>query len=67
LATPEYRKALQQIAHLYFGFPAAKIEGSNPMGDLMASLFGGGGASTIAEWKLVDPLVAVMSEAAGLD
>lgn len=38
---------------------------ANPMGDLMASLFGGG--PTSEEWKLVDPVASSMNEAAGLD
>jgi golgi to ER traffic protein 4 len=66
LATPEYRKALHQIAHLYFGFPPVKTENLNPMGDLMASLFGGSG-TTVSEWKLVDPVAESIGESVGLD
>ncbi|KAJ3805416.1 hypothetical protein EV368DRAFT_65863 [Lentinula lateritia] len=41
LAQPEVRRALQDIATLYFAIPPPRNQAGNPLGDMMSSLFGG--------------------------
>ncbi|KAG6833109.1 hypothetical protein H0H87_011217 [Tephrocybe sp. NHM501043] len=41
LTLPDVRDALNEIAHLYFAIPNPRAQPSNPMGDIMSSLFGG--------------------------
>ncbi|KAJ3827218.1 hypothetical protein F5878DRAFT_440915 [Lentinula raphanica] len=41
LSHPEVRKALQDIATLYFAIPPPRNQAGNPLGDMMSSLFGG--------------------------
>ncbi|KAK0222830.1 hypothetical protein EDD85DRAFT_859875 [Armillaria nabsnona] len=41
LAQPEVRKALNELATLYFAIPPPRNQAANPFGDMMSSLFGG--------------------------
>ncbi|TFK45376.1 hypothetical protein OE88DRAFT_1715404 [Heliocybe sulcata] len=41
LADPGVRAALHDIATLYFAIPPPRTQAANPLGDVMASLFGG--------------------------
>ncbi|KIK58047.1 hypothetical protein GYMLUDRAFT_246414 [Collybiopsis luxurians FD-317 M1] len=41
LAQPEIRKALYDIATLYFAIPPPRNQAANPFGDMLSSLFGG--------------------------
>ena len=47
-ASPEVRKVLNEIAHLYFALPIPKLQGANPLGEMLSSMFGGipGGSQT---------------------
>jgi len=42
LATPEVRKALQEVSQLYFAIPPPRSQPANPFGDMFSSLFAGG-------------------------
>ncbi|KXN87212.1 Golgi to ER traffic protein 4, partial [Leucoagaricus sp. SymC.cos] len=41
LAAPEVRKALNEVAILYFAIPPPRTQAVNPFGDMFSSLFGG--------------------------
>jgi len=41
LASPEVRRALNELATLYFAIPPPRNQGANPLGDMLSSLFGG--------------------------
>jgi hypothetical protein len=68
LAHPETRKALNDIASLYFGFPPPKAQNANPFGDILSSMLGGGGGGSGSQPPkrvLAPPLPSVVS--GGLD
>ncbi|KAF8736697.1 hypothetical protein AX14_014107 [Amanita brunnescens Koide BX004] len=48
LALPEVRKVLHEIGTLYFALPQPRGQPANPFGDMLSSLFGGGGSGTAA-------------------
>ncbi|KZS92031.1 cytoplasmic protein [Sistotremastrum niveocremeum HHB9708] len=56
LTHPEVRRTLQELASLYFALPLPRAQPANPLGDMMAGLFGGmpgGGAEP--QRKLAPP------------
>ncbi|KAK7461880.1 hypothetical protein VKT23_008314 [Stygiomarasmius scandens] len=55
LTQPEVRKALQDIATLYFAIPPPRSQPTNPFGDMMSSLFGGGAAGGAAPRRVLSP------------
>ncbi|KAF9072628.1 cytoplasmic protein [Rhodocollybia butyracea] len=58
VAQPEVRKALQDIATLYFAIPPPRNQASNPLGDMMSSLFGGPAAAPPAR-RVLTPATPV--------
>jgi len=48
LSLPEIRKVLHEIGTLYFALPQPRGQPANPFGDMLSSLFGGGGTGTSA-------------------
>ncbi|KIL65689.1 hypothetical protein M378DRAFT_10575 [Amanita muscaria Koide BX008] len=43
LTLPDVRRALHEIGTLYFAIPPPRGQAANPFGDMLSSLFGGGG------------------------
>ncbi|TFK33458.1 hypothetical protein BDQ12DRAFT_691132 [Crucibulum laeve] len=41
LSTPEVRRALNELATLYFAIPQPRNQAANPFGDILSSMFGG--------------------------
>jgi golgi to ER traffic protein 4 len=41
LATKEVRSVLNELAELYFAIPRPKAQNANPLGDMLAGMFGG--------------------------
>ncbi|KAJ8072065.1 hypothetical protein PM082_015623 [Marasmius tenuissimus] len=66
LATPEMRKALNEVATLYFAIPPPRGQQGNPFGDMLSSILGGGapGGGQPARRVLSPPPAAITS---GLD
>lgn len=54
---------LNELATLYFGFPPPRGQAANPLGDIMSSLFGGGGPTSAAGPRVLTPA----PQSAGLD
>jgi hypothetical protein len=42
MATPEVKKALQEVSELYFAISPPRTQQANPLGDMLSSLFAGG-------------------------
>ncbi|KAG6864867.1 hypothetical protein C0991_006721 [Blastosporella zonata] len=55
LTLPDVRAALNEIANLYFAIPLPQSQSANPMGDIMASLFGGPPREQPTARKLLSP------------
>ncbi|KAK1221953.1 hypothetical protein PQX77_015243 [Marasmius sp. AFHP31] len=66
LATPEMRRALNEVATLYFAIPPPRGQQGNPFGDMLSSILGGGapGGGQPARRVLSPPPAAITS---GLD
>ncbi|KAF8512503.1 hypothetical protein JB92DRAFT_3083319 [Gautieria morchelliformis] len=45
MASPPMRKALSELAHLYFSIPLPRGQAANPLQDMLSSLFGGAGSA----------------------
>ncbi|KAK7037761.1 hypothetical protein VNI00_010722 [Paramarasmius palmivorus] len=65
LALPEVRKALNDIAFLFFAIPPPRNQAANPFGDMLSSLLGGGApGSGQSTRRVLSPPPAITS---GLD
>ncbi|KAF7773509.1 hypothetical protein Agabi119p4_5676 [Agaricus bisporus var. burnettii] len=64
LAAPEVRKALNEVATLYFAIPPPRTQAANPLGGMLSSLFGAPGAAQ-PERRILQPASA--SASPGLD
>ncbi|SJK99533.1 uncharacterized protein ARMOST_02838 [Armillaria ostoyae] len=53
LAQPEVRKALNELATLYFAIPPPRNQAANPFGDMMSSLFGGSSPASASSARRV--------------
>ncbi|KAF5353775.1 hypothetical protein D9757_013862 [Collybiopsis confluens] len=60
LAEPEVRKALYEIATLYFAIPPPRNQAANPFGDMLSTLFGapGGTGGSGSGRRLLTPAAA---------
>ncbi|EAU85251.2 cytoplasmic protein [Coprinopsis cinerea okayama7 len=55
LVAPEVRRALTEIAQLYFAIPPPRNHAANPLGDMISSLFGGPAAPTQPARRTLTP------------
>ncbi|KAF9266524.1 cytoplasmic protein [Marasmius fiardii PR-910] len=55
LASPEIRRALNEIGQLYFAIPPPRNQPTNPLGDMMSSLFGGGPSGGSSARRVLSP------------
>ncbi|KIY43805.1 DUF410-domain-containing protein [Fistulina hepatica ATCC 64428] len=62
LAAPPVRKALNEIGSLYFALPQPRNQATNPLGDMLSSMFGGSPQGQSAPRRLLAPTTS-----AGLD
>ncbi|KAL0578087.1 hypothetical protein V5O48_003905 [Marasmius crinis-equi] len=65
LAAPEMRKALTELATLYFAIPPPRNQAANPFGDIMSSLLGGGPAPGQSARRILSPPPSAITS--GLD
>ncbi|OBZ72576.1 Golgi to ER traffic protein 4 [Grifola frondosa] len=65
LATKEVRKALSEIAELYFAIPPPRGQQANPFGDMLSAMFGGGPPAAAPARRILTPAPA--SSPQGLD
>jgi len=65
LGTREVRKVLIELAELYFAIPQPRAQAANPLGDMISSMFGGGGPGAAPARRILSPPPAGASP--GLD
>nr|VWO95157.1 Longiborneol synthase CLM1 (EC (Culmorin biosynthesis protein 1) (Terpene cyclase CLM1) [Ganoderma boninense] len=65
VANKEVRKALVEIAELYFAIPPPRAQQANPFGDVISAMFGGGAPSAAPARRTLTP--AAPTSAPGLD
>ncbi|PIL35636.1 hypothetical protein GSI_02365 [Ganoderma sinense ZZ0214-1] len=63
VANKEVRKALVEIAELYFAIPPPRAQQANPFGDVISAMFGGGAPSAAPARRTLTPATS----ASGLD
>ncbi|KAH9943690.1 hypothetical protein B0H21DRAFT_748103 [Amylocystis lapponica] len=65
LAVREVRKALIELAELYFAIPQPRGQQANPLGDMLSAMFGGGPSAPAPARRILSPPPA--SASPGLD
>ncbi|KZT07615.1 DUF410-domain-containing protein [Laetiporus sulphureus 93-53] len=53
IASKEVRKALIELAELYFAIPPPRAQQANPLGDMLSAMFGGGAPTNSASARRV--------------
>ncbi|KAH9838439.1 uncharacterized protein C8Q71DRAFT_751202 [Rhodofomes roseus] len=65
MATKEIRKALIELAELYFSIPPPRTQAANPLGDMLSAMFGGAPSPAQPARRVLSPPPATKS--LGLD
>ncbi|EMD31290.1 hypothetical protein CERSUDRAFT_119842 [Gelatoporia subvermispora B] len=65
LATKDVRKALSEIADLYFAIPPPRAQPANPLGDMFSAMLGGSATQSTPTRRILSPAPSVSSP--GLD
>ncbi|CCM04317.1 uncharacterized protein FIBRA_06488 [Fibroporia radiculosa] len=55
LASKELRKALIEIAEIYFAIPPPKTQAANPLGDMLSAMFGGAPSGAAPARRVLSP------------
>jgi len=65
MATTEVRKALIELAELYFAIPPPRTQAANPLGDMLSAMFGGAPSPAQPARRMLSP--PPVTKSPGLD